>query len=135
MTTILVCGEALMDVFAQGHTEMGVAMDARIGGSPFNVAIGLARLGQRASFLAALSSGFLGERLRRALAAERVDLTHAVAVDAPTTLGLVGLDATGSASYAFYGEGCADRQLRPEHLPALGEDIKALHFGSYNRCR
>lgn len=129
---IMVCGEALMDVFAERDTPTGVALDARIGGSPLNVAIGLARLGQRVSFLGALSRGFLGERLLRALDAEGVGLSHVAIVDAPTTLGLVGLDASGSASYAFYGQGGADRLLRAEHLPALGDDIRALHFGSYS---
>ena len=37
---IVVCGEALMDVFAEGDTPTGVTLDARIGGSPLNVAIG-----------------------------------------------------------------------------------------------
>ncbi len=45
----VVCGEALMDVFAAGDTATGLAMDARIGGSPFNVALGLARCGTKAS--------------------------------------------------------------------------------------
>ena len=127
----LVCGEALMDVFAAGDTPQGVALDARIGGSPMNVAIGLARLGQPVRFLGGLSGGFLGERLRRALVAEGVALSDAPTLDAPTTISLVGLDVTGSPSYAFYGQGCADRLLRAEHLPPLGEDLKALHFGSY----
>lgn len=128
----MVCGEALMDVFSERDTATGVALDARIGGSPLNVAIGLARLGQRVSFVGALSRGFLGERLVRALDAEGVGLAHVTIVDAPTTLGLVGLDASGSASYAFYGQGCADRLLRAEHLPTLDDDIRALHFGSYS---
>ena len=46
-------------------------------------------------------------------------------------MGLVCLDASGSASYAFYGQGCADRMLAAQRLPRLGDDIKALHFGSY----
>ena len=128
---VVVCGEALMDVFAEGDTPTGVALDARIGGSPLNVAIGLARLGQRTHFLGALSRGFMGERIHRALDAEGVNLTYTKMLDAPTTLGLVGLDSSGSASYAFYGHGCADRLLRAEHLPVLGDDVKALHFGSY----
>ena len=129
---IMVSGEALMDVFAERDTPTGVALDARIGGSPLNVAIGLARLGQQVDFLGALSSGFLGERLRRALDAEGVGLSHVATVDAPTTLGLVGLDASGAASYAFYGHDCADRMLRAEHLPDLGDGVRALHFGSYS---
>ena len=49
----VVCGEALMDVFSTGATPTGVGMDARIGGSPFNVAVGLARLAQPAVRVAA----------------------------------------------------------------------------------
>jgi len=127
----MVCGEALMDVFGEDETPHGVRLDARVGGSPFNVAVGLARLGQPAGFLGAISRGFLGQRIRRALVAEGVDLSHAPLVDAPTTLGLVGLDDAGSASYDFYGERGADRLLRPDQLPALGDDVRALHVGSY----
>ena len=68
----VVCGEALFDVFAGGDTPTGMALDARVGGSPFNVAVGLARLAQPVAFLAQISRGFLGERLMRALAAEGV---------------------------------------------------------------
>jgi hypothetical protein len=37
----MVCGEALFDEFATGDTATGLAFDGRIGGSPFNVALGL----------------------------------------------------------------------------------------------
>ena len=42
----VVCGEALMDVYVRDSTATGLLLDARVGGSPFNVAIGLARMGQ-----------------------------------------------------------------------------------------
>lgn len=127
----IVCGEALMDVFATADTHTGTLMDARIGGSPLNVAIGLARLGQPVAFLGALSTGFLGDRLARALVEEGVRGDCLLRVDAPTTLGLVGLDARGVPSYAFYGEGCADRRLPPEALDRVPADVKAVHLGSY----
>ena len=129
----LVCGEALMDVFAVGDTATGMNLDARVGGSPFNVAVGLARLAQPVAFLGAVSRGFLGERLVRALRAEGVSLAHLARSDAPTTLGLVGLDEKGVPSYAFYGDGAADRQLLPEALPSAASlsNVAALHFGSY----
>ena len=127
----MVCGEALMDVFAVGDTPSGVALDARIGGSPFNAAVGLARLAQPVAFFAAISSGFLGERLMRALAAEGVDTTAVQRPDAPTTLGLVGLDARGVPSYSFYGSGAADRELRADALGAVPAGIRAIHLGSY----
>ncbi len=125
----LVCGEALMDVFALGDTPTGVALDARVGGSPFNVAVGLARLAQPVVFFGAVSKGFLGERLMRALSLEGVDLAHVARTDAPTTLSLVGLNAQGVPSYAFYGEGAADRQLSLDTLPP--PTFSALHVGSY----
>ena len=127
----VVCGEALMDVFAAGDTPTGLALDARFGGSPFNVAVGLARLEQPVAFFGALSRGFLGERLVRALCDEGVDTASVARVDAPTTLGLVGLDSQGVPSYAFYGEGGADRQLGIDALGLLPAKIRAVHLGSY----
>jgi fructokinase len=127
----VVCGEALMDVFATGDTPTGVALDARVGGSPLNVAIGLARLAQPVAFLGALGTGFLGDRLLRALVEEGVDTRCVQRVDAPTTLGLVGLDVRGVPSYAFYGEGAADRQLTMAALDSLPEAARAIHVGSY----
>ena len=127
----VVCGEALMDVFAAGDTPTGTTLDARVGGSPFNVAVGLARLAQPVAFFSAISSGFLGERLMQALRSEGVDCATVTRPDAPTTLGLVGLDAQGVPSYSFYGDNCADRQLTAEALDLLPSRISALQVGSY----
>jgi fructokinase len=126
----VVCGESLMDVFATGTTERGLALDARVGGSPFNVAVGLARLAQPVAFLSSISRDFLGDRLLLALAREGVDTSTVQRVDAPTTLGLVGLDALGVASYAFYGHGAADRRLDPDAV-AWPSGVRAIHLGSY----
>ncbi|MBS0342273.1 MAG: carbohydrate kinase [Proteobacteria bacterium] len=127
----VVCGEALMDVFAAGDTPTGTTLDARVGGSPFNVAVGLARLAQPVAFFSAVSSGFLGERLMQTLHAEGVDCASVTRLDAPTTLGLVGLDAKGVPSYSFYGDNCADRLLGAEALALLPQRISALQVGSY----
>ena len=94
-TMFVVCGEALFDVFATGDTPTGLGLDARIGGSPFNVAVGLVRLGQPTAFMGGLSTGFLGERLLRAFRDEGVDERCLARLDAPTTLSLVGVDARG----------------------------------------
>lgn len=127
----IVCGEALFDVFATGDTPTGIGFDGRIGGSPFNVALGLARLGQPVGFCGGIGTGFAGERLMQALADEGIAAGAVARVDAPTTLSLIGLDARGVPSYAFYGHGGADRQLRHEHLAAIPQQAKAFHFGSY----
>lgn len=127
----IVCGEALFDVFATGDTPAGIGFDGRIGGSPFNVALGLARLGQPVAFLGGIGTGFAGERLMRALVDEGIGTACAARIDAPTTLSLIGLDARGVPSYAFYGHGAADRLLQPEHLAAVPATARAFHFGSY----
>lgn len=127
----VVCGEALVDVFAVGETPTGITLDARIGGSPFNVAVGLARLGQPVGFCGGLSSGFIGRRLARALAEEGVDLACAPTVDAPATLSLIGVDAAGVPQYAFYGAGTADRLLPMSALDAVPAGAAAFQFGSY----
>ncbi len=127
---IVVSGEALMDVFAAGETPTGVQLDARIGGSPLNVAIGLARLSQPVAFFGAVSRGFLGDRLMKAIEAEGVGTACTPRLDAPTTLSLVGVDAAGVPSYAFMGTDAADRLLPLSALHSVPA-AQAYQFGSY----
>jgi len=129
----LVCGEALFDFFLVGEDGPGAArFEARAGGSPFNVAVGLSRLGCDAGLLTGLSDDMLGRRLARVLAAEGVSTRYAVPTRRPTTISLVGLDASGVPEYQFYGNGSADTGLAPADLPVLGSDVQGLHFGSYS---
>ena len=129
---IVVCGEALMDVFDAGATATGNALDARIGGSPYNVAMGLSRLAQPVAFCGAVSTGFLGERLMRSLADEGIDTSCVQRTAAPTSICVIGLDAQGVPAYDFYGERGADRQLNANAaLASVPGNTRALHFGSY----
>ena len=127
----IVCGEALMDVFSEGGTPTGMALDARVGGSPFNAAVGLARLGQPVGFFGAVSRDFLGERLMQGLRDEGVSTATTARTNAPTTLSLIGTDAQGVPAYSFYGHGAADRQLTPEALALLPAAVNGIHIGSY----
>lgn len=129
---IMVCGEALFDVFMQPSTQAVLNMQAVRGGSPYNVAIGLARLGSSVGFFGGLSDDPLGVILRQSLEGEGVKTDQAPVVTANTTLALVQLDSSGLPKYAFYGEGCADRRLEVKDLPTLSVDVKALHFGSFS---
>jgi fructokinase len=128
---LMICGEALLDVFQGETTRTGMALDANVGGSPFNLAVGLARLGQPAAFFSAISTGFAGERLMRALVAEGVDTRAVARTPAPTTLSLVGLDTQGVPSYAFYGEACADRLLHIDDLQRVPTALTLVNLGSY----
>ncbi len=130
----VVCGEALFDFFthAAGARSSELEYKAIAGGSPFNVAVGLRRLGVDSALFGGLSSDFLGERLRRVLKEEGVRGDFLIASDTPTTMAMVALDANGHPHYSFRGEGCADRALRSEHLPVLGNDVRGLHLGSFS---
>ncbi|OUL99013.1 carbohydrate kinase family protein [Variovorax sp. JS1663] len=127
----VVCGEALMDVYMGEPTATGLALDARIGGSPLNVAQGLARLERPVAFLTGLSTDASGERLLASLRAEGVDTSLVLRSDAPSTLSVVSVDAAGVPRYAFHGKDAADRQITHENLPALPSAARVLQLGSY----
>ena len=131
----LVCGEALFDFFSEDDASglaSKVNFRAIAGGSPFNVAVGLRRLGVDSALFAGLSTDYLGRRLQQVLQEEGVRADYLVDFAAPTTLAMVAVGANGSPHYSFRGEGCADRQLRLEHLPELGPQVRGLHIGSFS---
>jgi len=128
----LVCGEALFDLFTEECADTSsIRFDARVGGSPFNVAVGLARLEESVALLTGISTDMLGEKLQIVLDHEGVSTKYLVQTGRRTTLSLVGLDKTGSPSYSFYGVGSADCGVKFKHVPTLGDNISGLHFGSY----
>lgn len=129
---ILVCGEALVDLLV-GPAE-GTQMPARAvaGGSPFNVALGLARLGIPVSFFGGISQDRFGTHLCDVLAREGVDPGFVVRSPRLSTISVVATQADGQPVYSFHGEGAADRMLSPADLPAtLPDAVQALTFGSY----
>lgn len=133
---ILSCGDALYDVFMEAKAARAdtarLALDARVGGSPLNVAMALSRLGQSAGFFAKVSNDPFGQNLIAHLGSEGVDTNLCVRTDAPTTLAVVALDAKGVPSYSFYTSGTADRSLELAELPAqLPDAIRVIHIGSY----
>ncbi len=130
---ILVAGEALIDMLPGGGGQPD-SFRAVPGGSPFNVALALGRLGARVQFLCPFSNDAFGQRLFRTLQASGVDLSLAPRTEALSTLGFVTLDeGTRSARYSFYTEGTAGCGLRVADLPeALPPDLKCLHLGSFS---
>ncbi|MCF8482852.1 MAG: carbohydrate kinase [Rhodospirillum sp.] len=126
----LVCGEALFDVFVVEDRPDGLTLDARPGGSPFNVAIGLARLGWPVWGLMGLSADFFGDRLRAVLAKEGVGLVPLPDRRAPTNLAVVRLDDRGVPAYSFGVPETADQSILPGDLPDLPDSIRAIHLGS-----
>jgi fructokinase len=122
-----VIGEAVIDLLPAGQPLMFQAVR---GGSGYNVAIGLARLGHRASLMARLGDSPFGRILRDYAQAEGIDLRAAPRAAQPPTLAVVSLDAEARASYDFYSEGTADWQWTAEETARAPEETAVLHFGS-----
>jgi fructokinase len=130
---ILVCGEALVDVFLGEPSGHALPAQAVAGGSPYNVAIGLARLGQRSAFFGGIARDRIGDFLFEILEREGVDTRYAPRKDVYTTLSVVAQGQDGGPRYTFYGSGAADRIVEPSDLPAaLPDDVAAITFGSYS---
>ncbi|PJE36950.1 carbohydrate kinase [Pseudooceanicola lipolyticus] len=130
---ILCCGEALIDMIPAKTEDAGTGFVPHSGGSVFNTAIALGRLGTRAGMLTGLSRDLFGRQLDDALKASHVDTRTVVYSDRPATLAFVQLEA-GHATYTFYDENSANRMLAPEDVGALPEDVLALYFGGISLC-
>ncbi len=123
---ILCCGEALIDMLPRQTVTGENAFVPHAGGSVFNTAIALGRLGADVQFFSGLSTDMFGEILREELANSKVDSSPAALSDRPTTLAFVKL-VDGHATYAFNDENTAGRMLTEADLPKVTAD--ALFFG------
>lgn len=127
-----VCGEALID-FTPLERDDEPAYIPRPGGSPCNVAVGLARLGEPATFIGKLSGDRFGDLLHAHLMRNGVDLRWLARGSESTALAFVIPDGNGGHDFAFYGSGTAEQSLAPADVPDIfPEDLTALHFGSYS---
>lgn len=124
---VAVAGEAVTDLVPAGEDGL---FRAAPGGSPANVAVGLARLEVPVRMLARLSQDPLGRRLRDHLATNGVDLSHAVAAAEPSSLAIVLVAPDGSAAYDFRVDGTADWQWTDDELSGALAGVHALHVGS-----
>ncbi len=132
---ILVCGEALIDLFvaAPGADRRSLPAQAVAGGSPFNVAVGLARLQAPTAFLGGLSRDALGRFLLGMLEREGVDVGLVCHSDRPTPLVVIARQPDGQPDYTFHAADCAYQDVPLDHLPPdLPAATTALVFGSFS---
>jgi len=122
----LVFGEALVDLIQRPDG----LLDPRLGGSPWNLARALGRLGCAVRYGSPLSLDGWGAQLASALEASGVTCAGGRSIR-PTSLAVVKIDASGHPDYAFYRDGVADRDLVPEELLHGGLDsVSVFHVGS-----
>jgi fructokinase len=126
---ILISGEALIDLIPDPNADG--RYDAVLGGSPYNVAIGLGRLGAPVAFVSRLSRDANGEAQAAALEKDGVSLQLVERTAEPTSLAFVmrGTAQTGSR-YAFYLDSTAydGPWPFPAQWPARATH---LHIGSF----
>ena len=126
---IVCCGEALIDFLPRVASDGVPVYQPFCGGSVYNTAIALGRLGIKTGFFAGLSSDFFGDMLKDGLKASAVDLKYTKIWDRPSTLAFVKL-TDGHARYSFFDDNSAGRMLTKKDLPKLEKKVAALHFGS-----
>jgi fructokinase len=128
---ILVCGEALVDLFVGRPSADGLPTEAVAGGSPYNVALGLGRLGCRVGFLSTVADDAFGDFLAQRLQEAGVEMRFVRRIRSSTTLSVVATSASGEPHYTFHAEAGADRALTAADVPELPEAVRCIAAGSY----
>ncbi|WP_084099732.1 carbohydrate kinase [Demequina sp. NBRC 110051] len=120
----LVIGEALIDAVRRADGSSS----EHVGGSPANVAFGLARLGRPAELLTWIGADARGDAVRAHLEGAGVWLADGADAAPSTSVATATLDATGAASYEFdltWDIG-ADAALRPSPVVVHTGSIAAV---------
>jgi fructokinase len=99
----VVIGETLVDLIDDHEPDGALVYRPRYGGSPFNVAVGAARLGARVELATAFGADTFGQQARAFLAAEGVGTSLASTTPGGTCLAVV-TTLDGQASYEYFGQ-------------------------------
>jgi fructokinase len=123
-------GEALTDLLATGPGTW----TSQTGGSTWNVARVVARLGIASAFAGAVSRDVFGAELAAANGAAGLDERFLQQVDRPPLLAVV--HERHPPRYFFIGTDSADLHFDPDRLPAgWQQDAAWVHFGGISLAR
>lgn len=130
MKGVISLGEALIDFIPLDSSN--ITYEKCPGGAPANVAVGIARLGGKSSFLGKVGKDVLGDFLVQTLSSYGVNVesfyqTH----EAKTGLVFVTNKENGERSFDFYINRSADQLLHKDEIKQeLFQQHNILHFGS-----
>lgn len=127
---IISLGEALIDFIPLDPTNTNYQKSP--GGAPANVAVGVARLGAKSTFLGKVGEDVLGRFLKTTLDEYGVQ-THRMLLTPDVRTGVVFVTnaADGERSFDFYINPSADQFLEAGEIDEADfDDHKVLHFGS-----
>ena len=119
---VATAGEALMDMIQEADGRLRPCN----GGAVYNLTRALGHQGVGTLYLNPLSADRFGRGMAAAIHEAGVQLARENPVHEPTSLAVVGLDADGKASYSFYREGVADRQVSACEMTAHCADHPSL---------
>ncbi|WP_162409624.1 PfkB family carbohydrate kinase [Acuticoccus sediminis] len=122
---IVSCGEALVDLMPE-RQDGGLVYRPVLGGSAYNVALGIARLGGASSYLWELSTDELGCAFAAALEEEGVDIASVRRSARATPVGIVDL----SGPEPRYNIADPDRVMHDTVPPPLPERASIVVVGS-----
>lgn len=132
---VITLGEALIDFFAvKSGVSLAEADEFRkvAGGAPANVAVGVSKLGLKASFIGRVGDDEFGRFLEKTLIENGVD-TSQVQFDSRVRTGLafIAVPTPNTREFLFYRSPSADMMLDwKEFDENVIKDTKILHFGS-----
>ncbi|GCE23967.1 carbohydrate kinase family protein [Dictyobacter kobayashii] len=128
-------GECLIDLLPLPRKGPNDEFRAYPAGSPLNIAVGVARLGQPSAFASKIGNDYFGRRLRAYIEQNNIDTRYLTTAEAHSTLAFVAMEA-GQATFDFYGEGTADALMTPDDVPdTLFTDTAILQIGSVSLLR
>jgi fructokinase len=126
MSQVWVAGEVLIDLIPDSSDRKPI-----VGGGPANTAKALAKIGIETQFIDGISTDDYGQMAKGELVASGVKLEYAKYSDKPTSLAIVSLSDSGSASYEFVIENTATFDFTPDWLPnPQTERPSLLHIGT-----
>lgn len=111
---VATAGEALFDLIEEPDGRLRPCA----GGAVYNLTRALGLQGVGTLYLNPLSGDLLGRQLVEGLHDAGVALAAPGPVREPSALALAAVDAAGKASYSFYRDGVADRQVTADALIA-----------------
>ena len=126
MNQVWVAGEVLIDLIPEGSQRKPI-----VGGGPANTAKALSKLGIETQFIDGISTDDYGQMARSELVTSGVKLDYVRYSDKPTSLAIISLSNSGSASYEFVIENTATFDFTPDWLPNPQiERPVLLHIGT-----
>lgn len=135
MKKILCFGDILIDFISKDKGKTVAEADLfekRAGGSIFNVAVGLSRLGNWVSLLAKVGNDEFGKYLKNILREENIDNKWTFQVAGlNTTLAFASVDYEGKPSFDFHKDKREIAQVDSEDVLEIScEEFDLFHFGS-----